>query len=656
VNVSFCVPSDHLAYDPVAIAVRLSEGAQRVLLFGEPGVGKTTLAAQLAVNLSTQSRPVWCLGADPGSPVFGIPGAVCLALWHDSDWSLQHVAALCTLDAARFRLPLVLAVRRLVEAVSDGILLLDAPGVIRGVAGAELLNSLVYAANIDLAIVLSHPRSLPPLPNELNTLGIEVMYVKASDKAKRPGKKTRALSRTKLWNHYLGGAEEYLLPIRESYPTGTPPRNAPEAWLGKQVAFINSIRTIAMGEVIAADIESLRIRMPAANLQGSSLLVRDAGRDSDGMLSTGKAFADKLVRYIPPADLLPDAAMSGNGGARVLVQMGSAAAILVNGVFGDPLLHLRLRHRRRSLLFDLGEGSRLPARIAHQVSDVFITHAHVDHVSGFFWLLRSRIGEESVCRLYGPPGLSANIEGLIQGIHWDRIGNRGPRFEITELHGSRMRRFKLQAGKAGCETHGEEEVNEGVLLDEADFRVRAATLDHGTPVLAYAYEPVKQINIRKERLKQRKLQPGPWLNQLKQHLHTGAVSIRIPLPDGTEETVATLADELTLITPGSKLVYATDFADTPDNRCELTTIAQDAHMFFCEATFLERESEQAAHTRHLTTHSCAQIANEIGARHLIPIHFSRRYEDQVWRVYQEIATVCPRVVIPKQGFIHPPSK
>mgnify|MGYP000452874486 CR=1 FL=1 len=48
----------------------------------------------------------------------------------------------------------------------------------------------------------------------------------------------------------------------------------------------------------------------------------------------------------------------------------------------------------------------MPARVAHQISDVFVSHAHFDHIGGFLWLLRSRIGVSGVCRLYGPPGLT----------------------------------------------------------------------------------------------------------------------------------------------------------------------------------------------------------------------------------------------------------
>jgi glyoxylase-like metal-dependent hydrolase (beta-lactamase superfamily II) len=50
------------------------------------------------------------------------------------------------------------------------------------------------------------------------------------------------------------------------------------------------------------------------------------------------------------------------------------------------------------------------------VSDVFISHAHMDHIGGFLWLLRSRVGPSPACRLYGPPGLADNIAGMIRGV------------------------------------------------------------------------------------------------------------------------------------------------------------------------------------------------------------------------------------------------
>jgi ribonuclease BN (tRNA processing enzyme) len=427
---------------------------------------------------------------------------------------------------------------------------------------------------------------------------------------------------------------------------GTPPRQAPEAWIGKQIAFLQGERSVAMGEVVAMTGETLQLKLPPEDRPTSQMLVRDAVRDSSGRLVTGKRFAESVVRYLPPSDLVPDFPMTQAGGNRPMVQTGSASALLMNGVFGDPQLHLRLAHQRRSLLFDLGDGTRLPGRVAHQVSDVFISHAHMDHICGFLWLLRSRIGEQQHCRLYGPPGLASQIEHLINGIHWDRIGDRGPRFEVSELHAERLIRVRLQAGRPGRQPLEEIQVKGGIVLDEPQFQIRALTLDHGIPVVAYAFEPVLQINVRKERLSQRGLAPGPWLTELKQRIASQQFDQRIELPNGSEESVSALAADITLTSPGSKIVYATDLADTRDNRERLAALAKEAHTLFCESPFMQKDAEQAQRTGHLTTTACAEIASRAQVRHLIPFHFSRRYEDAPLRVYDEIAATCPQLVMP----------
>ncbi len=329
-----------------------------------------------------------------------------------------------------------------------------------------------------------------------------------------------------------------------------------------------------------------------------------------------------------------------------VIRVEPASASLVNGVTGVPMLHLRLRHQRRSLLFDLGDPGRLPARVAHQLSDVFITHAHFDHIGGFPWLLRSRIAPLPTCRLYGPPGLADHVEGQVRGVLWERVGDRAPRFQVAELHGERLHWFRVTAGQPGPVPGALTDAPGGLLLDEPGFRVRAVVLDHGTPVLAFAFEPREQVNIRPERLREAGLAPGPWLGALEKAVLAGRPHAVIQLPDCTEASAAELGERFARTRPGRRLVYATDLADTGDNRSRLAELARGADTLVCEAPFMLADAEQARRTGHLTTEATAAIANRAGVRRLVAFHFSRRYGDDPEPLYRELAGRCPALEWP----------
>ena len=620
---------------------------RRVLMFGPMGIGKSTLVSQIAAALALAHRPCWCLSADPGSPAFGIPGVVSLGKWHKAAWQVSDYVALCTLDAGRFRLPLITAVRALLHHVTDEMLLIDGPGVVRGVAGRELLAGLVEATGADVVLALTAADRAPPLFADLQALPAEVFVIHASVESMRPGKRARARQRTAQWDVYLAEATEQKIDLETVNLIGIPPpREETHAWIGRQVALLQANQTMAMGEVQRFENNVLTTSLSAAISKADTLLIRDAARNPEGLLETATPFTAERFEYLPPADVVPSVEISD--GPRIVGRVGAVDVALVNGVFGDPLLHMRVRHQRRSILFDLGEGGRLPARIAHQVTDVFITHAHMDHIGGFLWLLRSRLGDYPPCRLYGPPGLAQHIAGFLTGILWDRIKDRGPSFEVMELHVDHLKRFHLQAGYAETHVLDEVAVVEGVLLDEAGYRIRGTTLDHhGTPVMAYAFEPDKQLNIRKDRLKARQLEPGPWLNELKQQLLSENQAALIQLPDGSETSAGVLADELVLITPGKKFVYATDLADTEDNRQRLIKFARYAHTFFCEAAFIETDADHASRNGHLTTRACGEIATDAGVSRLVPFHFSRRYTDNPQQIYDEVSIYCTRVLMPR---------
>lgn len=636
-----------LPLDATDIAAVALQHKRRVLLFGPMGSGKSTLAAQLARAIHDTGQACYCLNADPGSPAFGVPGCVSLASWIDQRWDIIDSAALCTLNAGRFRLPLVSALRRLSRQIPSGLALIDAPGVVRGIAGRELLHGLVEAAAIDLVLALSVQNQPPPLLEELRSLTADVFVLPAANTAKRPGKRTRARQRTAQWDQLLRSARLHQLDLTGLNIVGTPPLPAESsAWIGKQIALLRTDQTLAMGEVQQIDGDVLTVLLCAESDDADTLLIRDAGRSVNGYLETATPYANERFEYMPPNDVLPT--VDVDTGPRIVGRLGAVDLALVNGVFGDPLLHARLRHQRRSLLFDLGAGDRLPARIAHQVTDVFISHAHMDHIGGFLWLLRSRIGDYPVCRLYGPPGLAGHIAGFLQGILWDRVQNFAPSFDVMELHDDRIACFRLTAGQGAERLCDQKPRVDDAVLAEAGFCMRGISLDHqGITVIAYAFEAARQLNIRKDRLKALEFNAGPWLKELKRQVQANNAAAMIELPDGSLELAATLADKLIQITPGKKLVYATDFADTRANRQKLVDLARHAHTFFCECSFMEADKAHAKQNGHLTTRACGEIATEAGVSRLVPFHFSRRYQHKPDELYDELSEYCSCICLPR---------
>ncbi|GAA0561200.1 Clp1/GlmU family protein [Halomonas salifodinae] len=628
------LPSEH----PL---VALLRRRRRVLLCGAPGSGKTTLARAAAGRLALEGLSCHCLSADPGQPGFGPPGTLSLGHWEADDWRLETLAALASLNAARFRLPLIEAARQLADEAPSGPLLVDTPGVVRGVAGAELLMALARACAADALVILVATDRPPPLAEECRALGLERLYLAPAPEARPPGRQRRREWRSAAWDAYLEGSEVRDLDLGRLARIGTPPpETAPEAWQGRQLGLLDRRgTTLALGEALNLEGQRLRLRAPPTPRPIAGLMIRDARRRRDGYLGSARPLTPAPVAKPARAPVPGDAP-----GPRVRLE--TVTATLVNGVFGDPLLHLRLSQQRRSLLFDLGDPGRLPARLAHRVSDVFISHAHFDHIGGFLWLLRSRIGDFPPCRIFGPPGLCEHLAGLMRGILWDRVGDKAPRFEVLELHGDRLRRHALVAGAPRPHPLPSRPAPDGLLHDEPAFRVRATTLDHGTPVLAFAYEAAARTRVRPARLAALGWSPGPWLGELKRRMLAGEGEAPILLPDGRTLPAARLAETLLLTLPGQRLVYATDLGDTAENRRRLTRLARGARVLFCEAPFLDREAEQAARTGHLTARACGEIAATARVEWLAPFHFSRRHAGDPRPLLTEVRGRFPRLLLP----------
>jgi hypothetical protein len=80
------------------------------------------------------------------------------------------------------------------------------------------------------------------------------------------------------------------------------PRDAPSTWTGRQVALISGQNCVAFGEALQLHSNILRANLCGDPRLAQTLLVRDAVRHANGLLSTAEPFRDNVV-FSPPPDM-----------------------------------------------------------------------------------------------------------------------------------------------------------------------------------------------------------------------------------------------------------------------------------------------------------------------------------------------------------------
>jgi ribonuclease Z len=255
---------------------------------------------------------------------------------------------------------------------------------------------------------------------------------------------------------------------------------------------------------------------------------------------------------------------------------------------------LRLPQRSELWLFDCGEATqhqflRSDLRVS-QLSRIFITHMHGDHVFGLPGLLAS-LGLAGSCTgidLYGPDPLRDYLEGVLRTSS-TRIG-----------YPLRSHRVK-EAARTGA-----------VLLDDDDLQVRCTLLTHRVPAYAYRVEQKPRPGrFDVARAKALGIPPGPIYAELK-------AGREICLDDGRIIRGSSLCGPPR---PGCSVVYCTDtvFSEAA------VDLARGADLLIHEATFAHGEAELAFQRQHSTSTMAAQTALAAGVGQLALTHLSPRY-------------------------------
>jgi ribonuclease Z len=320
---------------------------------------------------------------------------------------------------------------------------------------------------------------------------------------------------------------------------------------------------------------------------------------------------------------------------------------LINGRTGDPALYIETQFSNRAILFDIGDIAALPPRKVLHVEHVFVSHTHIDHFFGFDRLLRLLIGREKEVGLYGPAGFIDHVHHRLQAYWWNLADSYASDlvFTVTEIVSpteSRMSRFRLQNAFAP-EPAGTGVIVDNVIHSQPTFQVATAILEHHhAPCLGFAVEEVAHLNVWKSRLAELGLPVGSWLRDLKQAVMEGRPAdhlLRVPTrrgADAVREMPLSALSGLLTVTPGQKIAYVTDIADTAANRAAAVCLVRNADMLFIESPFARADAALAAQRSHLTTAAAGAIAREARVRRVEPFHFSPRYAGQEVRMLNEV--------------------
>lgn len=310
---------------------------------------------------------------------------------------------------------------------------------------------------------------------------------------------------------------------------------------------------------------------------------------------------------------------------------------MINDTFSDPGLFIPFMFKRRALLFDLGDLSRLSARDLLKISHIFVTHTHMDHFIGFDQLLRLLLGRDKEVHLFGPAGFIEKVEAKLGAYTWNlieeyentlviHVAEIQPEKALVRTYTSRNRFRPVGAHREFPFT--------GNLVSEKSLSVDAVILDHKIDCLGLSVREHFSVNIIKEGLEELGLPVGPWLREFKDALYEGrdgAEEFRVAWRDGDKVrrekgfTIAELTERIARISPGQKITYLADMIGSPENIDKAVHLSMDSQHLFIEAPFLDRDGDIARRKYHLTAREAGLIASRAGAKELTIFHFSPRY-------------------------------
>lgn len=314
----------------------------------------------------------------------------------------------------------------------------------------------------------------------------------------------------------------------------------------------------------------------------------------------------------------------------------------INSPFDDSGIFFRNVYMKKAKMFDCGRLGNIENSEINDVSDIFISHTHLDHFIGFDRFLRSSISSDSSYNFYGPLNFIKNLKGKLDGYTWNLIKDYTVSYKAYEITREGINSSIFSATNEFQEEKVDSNLSSIEL--ESGFTVKYEFFDHGITSLGYRICEPKRMSINKDKMDELGIKNGIWVGNFLKELSQDYISneeFSVETNNGLKNyTTLELKDLLIEYPETQDITYMTDMAPTKENVEKAINFAKDSFILIIESVFMERDKEHAEMKNHLTINLSKKIFKESNSSYVSFGHFAPKYDrcrDELFKeLYDEI--------------------
>ena len=286
----------------------------------------------------------------------------------------------------------------------------------------------------------------------------------------------------------------------------------------------------------------------------------------------------------------------------------------------DICILIKVDNHPFNYIVDCGEAKSLSVKECMNTNAIFISHTHIDHFVNFDTILRHQIGIQRKVIVTGPKGIVDQVQNRIRSYCWNLIDKDAITYEVREIlkdgeYKSTVLRPPL------WEKEAEKLVTKTTIFEEKQFVVEYQILDHKTDTIAYLFKAGDKIKIELDA----DLKGGKWVRDLKEAYEAADEEKQIEIEDKRYKSKELF--RLIHVEKGKKLGVVLDHAASKQNHSKIMKKFTGCDEVYIECFYKDEDKEFAEKNYHSYATKSGEIMKACKIENAIPVHFSRKYEE-----------------------------